>query len=332
MSDPPVTEAGAPWSQIADPTVAELLHERVVVVAPDELVVAVTRRYGEQRDGVIDHIAVCRDERLEGIVRAADLVGAEPATPIASLMRPAAVSVSAATSAERAAWLAAHAGAEVVAVNDDDGRFLGLLPSSRFLSLLVQEHEIDLARLGGFLRGTTKARTASEEPVLRRVYHRGPWLLVGLVGAVLAARIVRAFEGDLESEVALAFFLPGIVYMADAVGTQTETLVIRGLSVGVPVRRILRLEVVTGALVGLLLSVALFPLALLVTGERDLALVVSVSLFASTACATLIAMALPWLIDRLDFDPAFGSGPLATVLQDILSILIYFSVAAAVLD
>jgi magnesium transporter len=149
---------------------------------------------------------------------------------------------------------------------------------------------------------------------------------------VAAAQIVRVFKVELEETVALAFFLPGIVYMADAVGTQTETLVIRGLSVGVPVRRILRLEVVTGVLIGGLLSLGIFPLALAITGDASLAFVVALSLLASAMCATVIAMTLPWAMNRLGLDPAFGSGPLATVLQDLVSILIYFGIAVALIS
>jgi magnesium transporter len=119
--------------------------------------------------------------------------------------------------------------------------------------------------------------------------------------------------------------------MADAVGTQTETLLIRGFSVGASFRRILRLEVLTGAIVGALLSFAVFPFAFLLTGALDIAVVVSLSLFAATSCATIIAMSLPWVLQRLDFDPAFGSGPLATVVQDLISLVLYFAIATAVL-
>jgi magnesium transporter len=236
--------------------------------------------------------------------------------------------VAQSASAERAAWLAAHAGVEVVSVVDEDGTFLGVIPAHRLIGLMVHEHEVDIARLGGFLRGTSQARTASEEVVLRRIWHRLPWLLLGLAGAVAAARIVSAFEGELTDTVALAFFLPGIVYMADAVGTQTETLVIRGLSVGVSVGRILRLEYLTGAIIGTLLSIAIFPLALVVTDDTSIAAAVSLSLLASASVATVVAVTLPFVMQRLNLDPAFGSGPLATVIQDILSIAIYFGVAA----
>jgi magnesium transporter len=277
------------------------------------------------------HLVVSEEGRLRGLVDAGSLLGAEPDTPVLALAKAAGASVGPSTSAERAAWLAAHANATAVAVVDDQHRCLGLIPASRLLALMVHEHEVDLARIGGFLRGTRRARTAGEEAVVRRVWHRLPWLLVGLLGAVAAAQIVSVFEGDLAETVTLAFFLPGIVYMADAVGTQTETLVIRGLSVGVSQSKIFRLEALTGGVIGVFLSVAIFPLALLVTGDTAVATVVSLALFASASTATVVAVSLPSLMERLDVDPAFGSGPLATVIQDILSITIYFAMAVLIL-
>ena len=277
-------------------------------------------------------VAVCEGGRLMSLVAASELLTARETTPLEQVDGAAVIRVEASTSAESAVWLATMTDADAVVVEDETGRFQGIVPLSQFLPLLVHEHEEDIARLGGFLRGSRTARTASEEPVHRRVLHRAPWLLLGLLGAVLAAQIVRAFEVELAETVALAFFLPGIVYMADAVGTQTETLVIRGLSVGVPVRRILRLEVITGVFIGGLLSLGIFPLALAFTGDATLSLAVALSLLASAMCATVVAMSLPWVMDRFGIDPAFGSGPLATVVQDLLSILIYFAIAVALIS
>jgi hypothetical protein len=139
---------------------------------------------------------------------------------------------------ERAAWHAVQSGEATLAVVDEGGAFLGFIPPSKMLKVLLWEHDEDMARLGGFVRDAEATRTASEEPVLRRYWHRLPWLLLGLVGAFVAAGLMGAFEQELEANVLLAFFIPGIVYMADAVGTQTETLIIRGLSVGVTVRQV----------------------------------------------------------------------------------------------
>jgi magnesium transporter len=217
-----------------------------------------------------------------------------------------------------------------LAVVDREHNFFGFVPPQRLLAVLLWEHEEDLDRLGGFLRNTSEARRASQEPAGRRFRHRVPWLLVGLVGALISADLVGAFEKQLEEAVLLAFFVPGIVYLADAVGTQTETVVIRGLSVGVSLRHMAKPELFSGLLIGLALSSVFFPVALLRWGDSEVAMTVSLSLLAACSVATLIAMTLPWAIQRFGKDPAFGSGPLATVIQDLLSILIYFVIASYV--
>jgi magnesium transporter len=194
---------------------------------------------------------------------------------------------------------------------------------------LEEEHEEDLARLGGFLVGASVARTASLEAVARRLWHRLPWLAIGLAGAMLSAGIVASFEEQLRAEVLLAFFVPAVVYMADAVGTQTETVVIRGMSAGVGMRDVFGRELATGLAIGALLAAAFFAFVLAIWGEPRVALSVSIALFVSASIATLVAMLLPYTLARLGRDPAFGSGPLATVIQDLLSIVVYFAVAGA---
>jgi magnesium transporter len=161
------------------------------------------------------------------------------------------------------------------------------------------------------------------------LWHRLPWLVVGLAGALAAAFIVGSFEDRLRSNVALAFFIPGIVYMADAVGTQTETLVIRGLSVGVQIRDVVKREIVTGLLVGLAIAALFLPVALW-QWDYDVAVAAALALLAACSMATLVAMLLPWLLSRAGKDPAFGSGPLATVVQDLSSILIYFGIVVLI--
>ena len=198
------------------------------------------------------------------------------------------------------------------------------------LAVLLSEHEEDLTRIGGFVRGTEAARRSSEEPVERRFRHRVPWLLVGLAGALAAAALVGGFEAELERQVILAFFLPGIVYLADAVGTQTETVVVRGLSVGVAIRRMVGRELATGLAIGMALAAVATPVVWWRWEEGEVALVVGLAIFAACSTATVAAMALPWLLDRAGLDPAFGSGPLATVVQDLASIAIYLAIASAV--
>ena len=231
---------------------------------------------------------------------------------------------------EKAAWKAVQHGESALAVIDNGGRFVGFIPPDRLLAVLLHEHDEDMARVGGFLRDSSMARTASEEPVARRFWHRVPWLLLGLLGAVLAADIVGLFEKQLQANVMLAFFIPGIVYLADAVGTQTEALVIRGLSVGISIGHVVRREIFTGLFVGFTLAAVFFPIGLWRWGDTGLAMAVALSIFAACATASFVALSLPWLLNRLGIDHAFGSGPLGTVIQDLLSIVIYLAIATAI--
>ena len=215
-------------------------------------------------------------------------------------------------------------GESSLAVVDELGCFVGLIPPDRILAVLVEEHEEDLSRMSGVLHRAAEVRSATEEAVRWRLWHRLPWLLVGLARAMVAASIVGAYEDQLADTVLLAMFVPAVVYLADAVGTQTETVVIRGLSVGIPVKRILGREVITGVLTGLVMAAVFVPVALLIWGEPNVIVAVGLALLAACSVATVVAMALPALLDHFGLDPAFGAGPLATVVQDLASIVIYF--------
>lgn len=272
-------------------------------------------------------VAVFAGERLVGVARVGALVAAEAAALVGDVMDPNPPIVSPATDQEPAAWRAVEAGWSTVAVVDDAGRFQGLIPSETLLALVHSEHDEDLARLGGFGGSAAAARSTSVEPVTRRLRHRLPWLVVGLAGALLAAGVVSGYEETLRAHVLVASFLPGVVYLADAVGTQTEALVIRGLSLGVGIRQVVRRESITGALLGCLLGATALVLVGAFWQDTDVALAVALAILAASLVATLVAMALPWLFHRLGTDPAFGSGPLATVIQDIITVAVYFQLA-----
>lgn len=281
---------------------------------------------GATYEAAVD-VAVLDGDRLVGLVPIEALLAAPPATAIEALMDPEPPVVAPGEDQEMAAAVMCRKGEESIAVVDEEGRFVGLIPANRMLAVLLSEHEEDLARIGGFLAGSGRARSAAEESVRRRLRHRLPWLLLGLVGAMASALLIGAFEEELNKKILLAFFVPAVVYMADAVGGQTRVVLIRGLSVGVRIRDVARTELISGALMGAIVGAAFVPFALLGWGDGSVALAVGLALFASCAISTLLAMALPWTFQRFGADPAFGSGPLATVIQDLLSIAVYLAIA-----
>jgi magnesium transporter len=233
---------------------------------------------------------------------------------------------------ERVATLAVEYALTSVPVTGEDEVLLGVVPARALIDVLRREHEEDIHRLAGFTGGSQQARDALSEPPLRRLRHRLPWLIVGLAGSMIATLVVASFEGALEQRVAIAFFVPAIVYLADAIGTQTEAIAVRSLSLG-PFRigRMLWQEMGTGLLIGAVLgSIAVAGVAL-AFDDALLGLTVGIAILVAGTIATSIGLLLPWVLERLGFDPAFGSGPVATVIQDVLSLLAYFVTAELLL-
>lgn len=310
-------------------TAAEHSATRVPMAGPGDSIGKIRRSLWGHRFDTAAAVAVTDQGRLVGLIRMEDLIAAPDDLLATAVMDPDPPVVGPGLDQEKVAWQAVRHGEATMAVVGEGGTFQGLIPPPRMLSVLLWEHDEDLARLGGFQHDAVAARQASTDRVARRFVRRMPWLLLGLVGALAAAGLVGSFEEQLERNVLIAFFIPGIVYMADAVGTQTETLLIRGLSLGVPIRQVLGRELLTGVLVGATVAVAFYPLAVLAWGNAQVALAAAVSLLAACSTATVVAMALPYLFTRMGRDPAYGSGPLGTVVQDLLSIIIYFTISSA---
>jgi magnesium transporter len=122
------------------------------------------------------------------------------------------------------------------------------------------------------------------------------------------------------------------VYLADAIGTQTEAIAVRGLSLShAGIAHLLAGELRTGLLLGAILGAIALGGVWLATGDARLGAAVGLSLVLASALASTIGLVLPWLMGRLGQDPAYGSGPLATIIQDVLSLAVYFLIAGAML-
>jgi magnesium transporter len=298
----------------------------VPTASPDEKVRDLLAGLAGKRFEVAKEVVVLEGGVAIGVVTLENLLACQDGQRVRDVMQPDPPIVTEDTDQELVAHRMVDQGGGCVIVAEPDGQFRGLISAENMLAVLLAEHDQDLARLGGYMAGSSRSRSAAEEPVSRRLWHRLPWLVIGLLGAMVSALIMGAFEGTLESNVLVALFVPAIVYMADAVGTQTETVLIRALAAGVTTRSIVARELLTGVAIGVAIGVAFFVFALVGWGDVNVAAAVGVALVASSTIATGVAMVLPTLFQRYGIDPAFGSGPLATVIQDLLSILTYFAV------
>jgi magnesium transporter len=292
---------------------------------------AVLARIAAEKPASVELVLVVGgDGRLAGVVPIARLFASQEKASLGKLLDAGFPRVQPDDDQEHAASLALHHGVDALPVVDAAGRPLGVMPAQALLQVLRREHVEDLHVLAGIKRESSKARHAIEDPPLRRVQHRLPWLLVGLAGSALATLAMAGFESTLSRQIEVAFFVPGIVYLADAIGTQSEAVAVRGLSLTRSgIGNLLGGELRTGMLIGACLGLASFLPIFVVFGDARLAAAVATAIFAAGAAAASLGMLLPWLIARSGRDPAFGSGPLATAIQDILSLLVYFGVVRA---
>ena len=323
----------APPRRHAPETAGEHLVTGVPRAHPGESAAAVLARLAAAPASDAGAVYVVDDEgRLVGTLSLARLVAAGPEERAGALASPPPASVTGDADQERVASLALHHGMDTMPVVDARGRLLGVVPAVAMLRVLRREHVEDLHRLAGIRREAAQVRHALEEPPVRQARDRLPWLMLGLLGSTAATMVMARFEGVLQAKVAVAFFVPGIVYLADAIGTQTETVVVRGISLtSVSLPRLLWGEMRAGLLMGALLSAMVFPGVLLGFGDVRLAGAVALAVLVAGMLATSVGLLFPWVLHHAGADPAFGSGPLATVVQDVLSLLVYLAVCTALL-
>ena len=160
---------------------------------------------------------------------------------------------------------------------------------------------------------------------------RLPWLLIGLVGGTLGAWAIGFFEGSLERNAALAFFIPLVMATGGNVGIQSSTLVVQSLANRSAfedslAKRIGRMFLVA-ILTGVVLALISFFIVYIWKGDRNLGSVVSISLICVVMLASFMGTATPLALDKLGINPALASGPFITTTNDILGIIVYLAIA-----
>jgi magnesium transporter len=319
----PATVVQGPLSE----TAAQHLVTHVPRARPQDRAGDVQARLAGARYEALDAVYVIDDSaRLIGLVPLTELMAAAPAQLLAEIMNATPPKVFPDMDQEHVASLAIDAGVSAVPVVDAAGHLLGCVPAQALIAILRREHIEDMQRLVGIREHNSQALHAISATPLTRARERLPWLLVGLAGSMVATFIMSRFEQTLAAQLTIAFFVPGIVYLADAIGTQSEAIAVRGLSFNhAPLLHLVLGELATGMLIGLALGLLALPVAWLAFGDLRLAAAVALSILAAGAAATSIGLLLPWLLARTGIDPALGSGPVATIIQDVLSLLVYFA-------
>lgn len=277
---------------------------------------------------------VDKNRRLKGVISIKDVFRMPKMTPVAKVMRRGLVSVRPRTDQESIALLALQHSLKDIPVVDKKNHLLGVVSSNTILNILHDEDIEDILRFAGIHRfkdPTISLDKASSSVLFRK---RFLWLALGLLGGFVAAFIVENFETALKTHLMLAAFIPTIVYLADALGTQTETIFIRSLARNyrLNLKKYLWREARVGTLLALSLGAMIAVISLFWQKLFFLSVILGLSVLGTTLAAMTIAILLPWSLTKLNYDPALAAGPIGTIIRDILSILIYFSIAQAVMN
>lgn len=170
------------------------------------------------------------------------------------------------------------------------------------------------------------------QPVGHLLEHRLPWLILGLLGGIVTSFVVSKYEKILAGDIRLAFFIPVIVYMSDAVGTQTETIYIRHLrKTGTGFWKYIFKETILGLSLGAIFGLATGGFAFYWLNSYKVGLTVGLAMLLNVTIAPVLATVIPFILYKEHNDPALGSGPLATIIQDLISLVIYFLIASVIL-
>ncbi|UCC13418.1 MAG: magnesium transporter [Gammaproteobacteria bacterium] len=273
------------------------------------------------------------DRRLVGIFRPRDLMVAAPDTPIRDIMVTDFPVVHAHARQDDAAHITQGEGYMSLPVVDAEGRLLGRITPKLREQILAEEQRKDLLRMS---QVSPDARAT--DGFLQIVSGRLPWLLAGLIGATIAAFIIGSFEEELEKAAILAAFIPVVMSMAGNSGLQASGVSVQVLASGTMwpgdrlASRLLRElagALSNGAIAGIILAMLVMVMSGLfdIENAARLAIATSFSLMTVTTIAALVGASVPFGLNRFGIDPAAATGVFITTSNDVLGVLVYFTMA-----
>jgi len=293
-----------------------------------EKVLVVLRRFGHEIEN-LNYVYIVDDlDRLVGVTPLHKLLFCEPDQLVSALDKPDFPRVHAGEDQEVVAQLFEKYDVLAVPVVDDEGVLVGRITADDILDVVQEEATEDMYRLAG-LSGDDDI----SEPVGITAWRRGIWLTVNLGTAILASLVVAQFQGTIAQIVALAVLMPIVASMGGIAGTQTLTVIVRGIALGRVTfdnaRRSLIKEVSVSLMTGMAFAVIMGVVASFwfpAFGFK-LGLVIAVAMFINLIVAGLSGAMIPLTLQRLKIDPALASGTILTTVTDVVGFFAFLGLA-----
>jgi magnesium transporter len=284
---------------------------------------------------MVFYLYVTNDENhLVGVISLRDLATTPSSTKLKNMMIKNVQYVRAETDQEEVAKIVSRYNLLAVPVVDGNDEILGIVTVDDVVDVIREEATEDFLQMAG----AGKDREILLKSSWGNAKSRLPWLFASWIGGVVAISIIGYFENMLQSIVALAAFIPVIIGMGGNIGTQSSTIIVRGLAtgridMGSDLKLILKelsVGLMLGSLYGLLLGILAF-FFFKQDAPATFGIVVGLGICASMVVATSVGTIVPLLLRKLDVDPAIATGPFVTTTIDILGVGIYFLIASALL-
>lgn len=275
---------------------------------------------------------VDKDQRLAGVVSLRDLIISVPEMTVDEIMSTQVVSVNENEDQEDVARLIQEYDFLAVPVVTPDKRLVGIITVDDVMDVLEEEITEDFGEFTASRGATDLSLTA-----FTAAKKRAPWLILLMFFGLITANIIGQFEQTLEQVVLLAAFMPMLMGTAGNTGTQSLAVAVRAIATGSfergGVMKTVKRELGTGVMLGITCMIVLMGIiSLFYKGNFLLAFIVGISLFFALSVAAVIGATVPIIINKLKIDPAVASGPFITTMNDIVSLLIYFTVATTMID
>ena len=274
------------------------------------------------------------DNSLVGVASLRALATTPANTMLKDIMVKRVHSVRPETDQEDVAQIVAQYNYLAVPVVDGDNYLLGIVTVDDVVDVIREEATEDFLQMAGAGKDREILLKSSWENAKVRL----PWLFASWMGGIVAASVIGAYEHMLENIIALAAFIPIIIGMGGNIGTQSSTIIVRGMATGrIEIGNELKIffkELRVGLLLGVLYGIMLGIFANLRFIDTDpmLGLVVGLSVSCSMLIAVAVGSFTPLVLRKLDIDPAVATGPFVTTSIDMLGVLFYFVIAGLLLN
>lgn len=282
----------------------------------------------------IDYIyVVSHKNHLHGVISLKEIFRSKASQKVSDVMKKNLVIAHMHTDRKRVAHLAIKNGIKAVPIIDQENVFQGVFSSDSLLETISHESRLDLLKLAGIIQGHGKLES-SEIGIFHSFKYRAPWILIGLFGGLVTAEVIGLFDNVLEEKIILASFIPLVAYVANAVGAQTQTLYVREIAIDSKINffKYTLKQLLISTLIGLTSWGAIIAVSLALWGNIVLGVFVGLAIFLAIVIATLFALVIPFALERFSIDPAEGGGPFATIIQDLVSVLIYLLIASVAIN